>query len=120
MTYFLYIKRLLRTTDVYIGKEMARELDNLIDKFNHVICCIFSLNAAICKKIIALACKLYILASIQYKVLIGMCVQSKFKEVCASAYSDQSLSFPPEETLGPWLPIERTSKTQIRLRMRAV
>ena len=59
VTYFSYIKRLLRTTDIYIGKEMARELDNLIDKFHHVICCIFSLNVAICKKIIALAWKIY-------------------------------------------------------------
>ena len=29
--------------------------------------------------------------------------------------SDQSLSFPPEETLDPWLPIECPLKTRIRL-----
>ena len=28
---------------------------------------------------------------------------------------DQSLRWPPEEALSPWLPTERTSKTQVRL-----
>ena len=31
------------------------------------------------------------------------------------AQSDQSLCCPHEESLGPWLPIERTVKTLIRL-----
>ena len=53
---------------------------------------------------------------IQPRVHGTMCVQRRFKSVCASAQSDQSLSFTPEETLGPWLPIERLSKTLIRLR----
>ena len=35
-----------------------------------------------------------------------MSVRRNFKYICASAQSDQSLSFPPEETLVPWLPIE--------------
>ena len=54
----------------------------------------------------------------------GMCVQldtswhvqqQRFISVCASTQSDQSLSFPPEETLDPWLPIEWPSKTLFRL-----
>ena len=44
-----------------------------------------------------------------------MCIQQRFKSVCTPAQSDQSLSFPPEETLKPWLPIGRPSKTQISL-----
>ena len=40
----------------------------------------------------------------------------RFKSVCAFSQSDQSLSFPTEEALDPWLPIERLSKTLIRLR----
>ena len=42
----------------------------------------------------------------------------RYKLACAysedsnqSEQSDQSHSFPPEETLDPWLPIERISKT---------
>ena len=38
-----------------------------------------------------------------HKVQVGMmCVYRSFKSVCAFAQSDQSLSFPPEETLNPW------------------
>ena len=47
---------------------------------------------------------------------LSRCVQRWLESVCASAHSDPSLSFPPEETLDPWLPIERPSKTQIRPR----
>ena len=47
--------------------------------------------------------------------LFGMCEDRRFKSVCASAHSDQSRSFPPEETLDPWLPIERQLKTKISL-----
>ena len=45
-----------------------------------------------------------------------MCVQRRFKSVCESTHSDQSLSFPPEETLIPLQPKERPSKILIRLR----
>ena len=38
------------------------------------------------------------------------------KSVCVFAQSDQSLSFPPEETFGHWIPIEHPLKTLIRLR----
>ena len=57
-------------------------------------------------------------AGIQHKVQVGMCEQRKFKSVCASTQfdNDKSLSFLPEETLDPWLPIERLLKTLIRLR----
>ena len=44
-------------------------------------------------------------AGIQHKVQSGMCIQRIFKSDCASAQSDQSLSFPLEETLDPLLPI---------------
>ena len=40
-------------------------------------------------------------------------VQRCFKSVCASVQSHQSLSFPTEETLDPWQPIEHLSKTLI-------
>ena len=45
-----------------------------------------------------------------------MCGQRRFRSICASAKSDQSLSFPSKETLDLWLPIKRSSKTLIRLR----
>ena len=35
----------------------------------------------------------------------GMCVQRRFKSACASTQSDQSFSFPPVDTLNPWVPI---------------
>ena len=54
---------------------------------------------------------------IQYKVLVSMKIQWRFKSVWGSTQSDQSLSFLPEETLDSWLPIERPSKTLIRLQM---
>ena len=38
-------------------------------------------------------------AGIQDKVKAGMRVQLRFKSVCTSAQFDQSLSFPPEESL---------------------
>ena len=38
---------------------------------------------------------------IQHKVQVGMCVQRRFKSVCACSLSDQSLCFPPEETYDP-------------------
>ena len=44
-----------------------------------------------------------------------MCVQRRLRSAWASAKSDQSLCCPHEESLGPWLPIERTAKTLIRL-----
>ena len=52
---------------------------------------------------------------IQYKVEDGMCVQRIFKSVCASSQFDQSHSFTSDETLDPWLPIERLLKTLIEL-----
>ena len=45
----------------------------------------------------------------------GHCVQRRHRSACASAQSDQSLRCPHEQTLGPQLPIERTTKTLIRL-----
>ena len=45
----------------------------------------------------------------------GMCVQQRLRSACASAQSDQSFCYPPEETLGPKLPIECSAKTLIRL-----
>ena len=44
-----------------------------------------------------------------------LCSQGRLRSAWASAQSDQSLPCPPEETLGPSLPIERTAKTLIRL-----
>ena len=45
----------------------------------------------------------------------GMCAQRRLRSAWASAQSDQSLRCPPEETLCPTLPTERTTKTLIRL-----
>ena len=39
------------------------------------------------------------LLGIQHKLQVGMCLQQRFKSVCTSAQSDQSLSFLPEEKL---------------------
>ena len=61
-----------------------------------------------------LSCSLW--AGIQHKLQVEVCLQWRFKSACASAQSGQSLSLPPEETLDPWLHIERPLKTQIRLR----
>ena len=44
-----------------------------------------------------------------------VCAQRRFRSAWASAQSDQSLRCPHEESLGPWLPTERTAKTLIRL-----
>ena len=55
-------------------------------------------------------------ARVQHNVQDGMCVQRRLKSVSVSAQSDQSISFPPEETLDPWIPIEHPLKTQISLR----
>ena len=41
----------------------------------------------------------------------GMCAQQRLGSAWASAQSDQSLRYPHEETLGPYLPTERTAKT---------
>ena len=49
--------------------------------------------------------------SIQHGVQVGMCGHLRFKSVWAPVQSDQRPSFPPEETLDPWLPIECPSKT---------
>ena len=45
----------------------------------------------------------------------GMCAQQRLRSAWTSAQSDQSLRCPHEESLGPWLPTERTAKTLIRL-----
>ena len=45
----------------------------------------------------------------------GMCAQRSLRSAWASAQSDQSLRCPHEESLGPYLPIECTAKTLIRL-----
>ena len=44
-----------------------------------------------------------------------LCAQQRLRSAWASAQSDQSLRCPHEESLGPYLPIERTAKTLIRL-----
>ena len=44
-----------------------------------------------------------------------MWIKLRFKSVCIYAKSEQSPSFWLEETLDPWLPIERASQTLIRL-----
>ena len=56
------------------------------------------------------------LAGIQHKVQLVYAKEQRFKSACASAQSDQRLSLQPIETLDPWLPIERPSKTLIRRR----
>ena len=43
------------------------------------------------------------------------CAQRILRSTWASAQSDQSFRCPREESLGPWLPFERTAKTLIRL-----
>ena len=45
-----------------------------------------------------------------------MCVQRQFKSVYVLAQGNQSLNFPPEETLDHRLSIECPSKALIRLR----
>ena len=40
-----------------------------------------------------------------------VCVQRRLRSAWASAQSDQSLHYPHEEILGPYLPNERTAKT---------
>ena len=44
-----------------------------------------------------------------------LCAKRRLRSAWASAYSDESLRCPHEETLGPQLPIERTAKTLITL-----
>ena len=46
-----------------------------------------------------------------------MCIQRRYKSVCASAQSDLSLNFLPEEMLDPWLPIEGPLKTDQTVQM---
>ena len=48
---------------------------------------------------------IHTLNGVNHKVF-DICIQGRFKSVCATLPSDQSLSFPPEETLNPWLAIE--------------
>ena len=45
----------------------------------------------------------------------GICAQRRLRSTWTSTQSDQSLRCPPEESLGPKLPITRTAKTLIRL-----
>ena len=59
-------------------------------------------------------------AAILPKVQVGKYVQRRFKSVCKSAQSDQSLSFPPEEMLNPQLPIDLPSDAQADLSLRCV
>ena len=44
-----------------------------------------------------------------------LCAQRRIRSAWASVQSDQSLRFPHEEALGPWLRIECTAKSLIRL-----
>ena len=57
---------------------------------------------------------------VKLKIQAGMCLQQRLKSVFASLQFDHSLSFPPGETLDPWLPIECPSKDLIRLCCREV
>ena len=41
----------------------------------------------------------------------------RVRSACASAQSDKSLRSPPKDALGPWLFIDRTVKSMIRLRV---
>ena len=45
----------------------------------------------------------------------GMCTQWRLRSAWASAQADLSLRCPPEESLGPYLPIQNTAKTLISL-----
>ena len=49
------------------------------------------------------------------KPTMWVCSQRRLRSAWASAQSDQSLRCPRDETLGPYLPIESTAKTLIRL-----
>ena len=51
------------------------------------------------------------MSQIQHKVQVDMCVQRRFSPVCGFTQSDQNISFLPEETLEPCLPIECPLKT---------
>ena len=44
-----------------------------------------------------------------------ICALRRLRSAWACAQSDQRLCCPHEKALGPWLPIERTTKTLIRL-----
>ena len=44
-----------------------------------------------------------------------LCAQRRIRSAWESVQSDQRLRCPQDETLGPYLPIERTAKTLIRL-----
>ena len=49
----------------------------------------------------------------------GMCAQQSLRSAWAFTQSDQSLRCPHEESLGPYLPFQRTAKTLIRLAAQA-
>ena len=59
--------------------------------------------------------KSYIWAVLWQNQQSGTCAQGRLRSAWASAQSDQSLRCPHEESLGPYLPTERTAKTLIRL-----
>ena len=48
-----------------------------------------------------------------------MCAQRRLKSACASAHSDQSICYPHEENLRPWLSKMRPVKILVKLRERA-
>ena len=45
-----------------------------------------------------------------------MCAQRRLRSACASAQADQSLRYPPEDALDPWLPTDCPAKILIRRR----
>ena len=49
------------------------------------------------------------------KTTMWLCAQRRFRSAWAFAQSDQSLRCPHEESLDPYLPIQRTAKALIRL-----
>ena len=49
------------------------------------------------------------------KPTMWLSAKRRLRSAWASTQSDQSLRCPHEESFGPWLPIERTAKTQISL-----
>ena len=54
-------------------------------------------------------------AGIMHKVQVDMCVQPRFKPICAKCAVSSEPCFPTEKVLYSWLPIKYPSKTLIRL-----
>ena len=57
----------------------------------------------------------YQMSRLMTKPTMWLCAQRRLRSALASAQSGQSLRYPHEERLDPYLPIERTAKALIRL-----